>query len=113
MPSFSEGVSIVLRPHHKFLQAGTGDLYFSLEKKLSPFCMFLFVCLFVCFGDRVSLCNLDCPRTRLLGQASHKQRSTCLCLQSAVIKDVFRQGSILIDRKGVLHFLYDVWLASL
>jgi hypothetical protein len=36
---------------------------------------FLFVCLFVCFRDRVSLCSPGCPGTHFVDQAGLKLRN--------------------------------------
>jgi hypothetical protein len=69
-------------PHPYLTYLGTD----SLNKPIPPcslgvlFCFgfvwgfLLFVCLFVCFQDRVSLCNPGCPGTHSVNQASLKLR---------------------------------------
>jgi hypothetical protein len=57
-------------------------------KILVSILFFSFVCLFVCFRDRVSLYSPGCPGTHSVDQADLTQKSTCLCLPSAGIKGV-------------------------
>ena len=48
-----------------------------------------FVCLFICFRDKVSLCSPGCPGTHSVEQAGLKLKSSaCLYLPSAGVKGV-------------------------
>lgn len=49
--------------------------------------MFLFVCMFLVFQNRVSLCSPDCFEICFVDQAGlNSQVSLCLCLQRAEMK---------------------------
>ena len=62
----------------------------------------LFVCLFVCFWDRVSSCSSSCPGTHYEDQAtSDSQRSACFC--SWVLE------SKQIAENTVMYFKFKMW----
>ena len=95
MCAFSGGISLVCIPGCSGTLCRPG---WPGTQKSTSLCLdsvpimptFFFVCLVLVFQDRVSLCSPGCPGTCFVDQASLElpQRSICVCLPSAGVKDV-------------------------
>ena len=55
-------------------------LLFTMKFFFFLFCSFCFICLFVCFQDKVSLCSPGCPGTHSVDQAGLKYHPSTLPL---------------------------------
>jgi hypothetical protein len=60
-----------------FLKPGGISLNYLFEVSFGAFWFCLFVCLFICFQGKISLCSSGCSETHNVDQAGLEHRQTC------------------------------------